>query len=194
MLVLKNYSIMKRIVNLKKNIVQVSLVLICSITFSNAYSQFAIGLGGAYGTDIEQFAPNLRVYYFPNEKICFGPEIAYFPSITEKIHGIEVEKQLTEYNLTGHYIFELSPKLGVYPLFGLNYSVEKETEYEDEHKIEMTEDAFGANLGAGLHLALGRFLPFAEYKYVTGNLRQHAFSIGVLFTFEKEEEKEIEIE
>lgn len=137
-------------------------------------AQFAAGLGAVYGSDIDQFAPNLRVYLFPNDKICFGPEIAWFPS---KTHD-GIDRQLTEYNFSAHYVFELTHHLAAYPLLGVNYSVEKESGHGETH----TESALGANLGGGVHLVFGRFLPFAEYKYVASELSQHVISIGALFT------------
>ena len=146
---------------------------------ATASGQISAGIGGVYGSDIQQFAPNLRAYYFPNEALCFGPEVAWFPSVTENL----VERQLTELNLTGHYVFEAGARLGLYPLFGLNYSIEREKDRESTH----TESAFGANLGAGFHVAFNRVIPFAEYKYVTGALSQQAVSIGILFILKNEQ-------
>jgi len=178
---------MDHLIKQKINVVYLSVALLFTLLFSNLNAQIAIGAGGVYGTDIEQFAPNLRAYYFPNEKICFGPEVAWFPEISEG----EVERQLTEFNITGHYIFEVHHKVGAYPLFGFNYSIEKETEHDEE----ITEEALGLNLGAGLHLSYGRFLPFVEYKYVTGDLSQHAFSAGVLFIlFDRKKQKHESVE
>jgi len=145
-------------------------------------AQIALGVGGTYGSDIDQFAPNFRAYYFPNEVICFGPEYSWFPSIESN----EVKRQLTEFNLTGHYIFEVSHTMGVYPLTGLNYSREKET----EHGEEETTDAFGLNLGAGVHFAYGRVLPFAEYKYIFSDLSQHVISIGILIVLQEKDQPE----
>ena len=147
--------------------------------FSKGYSQFMAGFGGSYGDDINQFAPNVRVYYFPNHKICFGPEFAHFPSIKEG----DVERELTEYGISGHYIFRLNSYLGFYPLIGINYSIEKEKEIG----LEGETYSIGANLGAGFHLEFGRYFPFAEYKYVASGLPQNVFSIGVLINVKNQD-------
>ncbi|MCZ6520372.1 MAG: hypothetical protein O6848_02605 [Bacteroidetes bacterium] len=145
-------------------------------------AQIALGLGGTYGSDIDQFAPNFRAYYFPTHHICFGPEYSWFPSIESN----DVKRQLTEFNLTGHYLLEISHRTALYPLTGLNYSREKETENGEEE----TTDAFGLNLGAGVHFAYGRVLPFAEYKYIFSDLSQHVISIGILIVVQEKGQSE----
>lgn len=130
------------------------------------------GVGGSYGDDIDQFAPNIRLYYFPNHKICLGPEVAYFPTVKEG----ELERELIEYNFSAHLIFNLTKRIAAFPAVGLNYSMETERELD----IEKQESSLGLNLGGGIHLEYGRYFPYIEYKYVASNLPQNAFSIGVL--------------
>ncbi len=130
------------------------------------------GVGASYGDDIEQYAPNIRLYYFPSHKICFGPEFALFPTVKEG----QVERKLTEYGISGHYIFQLNEYIGLYPLAGLNYAIETEN-FQD---VVEEKTAFGANLGGGFHLEFGRYFPFAEYKYVASSLSQNVISVGLL--------------
>jgi len=138
----------------------------------NSSAQFMGGIGASYGDDIQQFAPNLRLYYFPNHKICLGPELAYFPTIEEK----GIKKELMEYGFSGHYIFPLSEHLAFYPLVGLNFAIETKSHQDVVEEVT----SFGANLGAGFHLECGRYFPYAEYKYVASALAQNVFSIGLL--------------
>ena len=157
-------------------------ILFCFGLIQKSNAQIMIGAGGSYGDDIQQFAPNLRIYFFPNHKICFGPEFAYFPKIKEG----GIEKELTEFGISGHYIFKLSESIGFYPLVGINYAIETERELD----IHEEKTSLGLNLGGGFHLEYGRFFPFAEYKYVTSDLAQSVFSIGVLFNISKTEKED----
>jgi len=140
--------------------------------YQSSIAQIMLGFGGSYGDDIQQFAPNFRVYYFPNHKICFGPEFAHFPRIKER----EQERELTEYGFTGHYIFNVNERVGVFPLVGLNYAIERERELDQFEE----ESSFGLNIGGGIHIEYDRYFPYVEYKYVASRLAQSVFSIGVL--------------
>jgi hypothetical protein len=153
---------------------KVSMLFLLLTSVCNGYAQsIMFGVGGTYGTDIQQSAPNFRLYYGLNEHICFGPEYSYFP--TKSHHNSDV--QLSEYGFVAHYIFEVAEKAGLYPLVGLNYSVEKESHQEES----ITHDAFGASVGLGFHLMVKNVLPFAEYKFITGPLSQSTFSIGLIY-------------
>ena len=86
----------------------------------------------------------------------------------------------SEYNLSLHYIFELSHVVGVYPLTGINYAIENERYTISGHE-DHRMDAFGLNIGAGVHFELKRWFPVVEYKYVISDLPQHALAIGALY-------------
>jgi len=139
------------------------------------------GLGTTYGSDIEGIGINVREYYFFNHHVCFGPEASFFPN-----HKVgEYDKSLIELNFTGHYIFELNEHLGIYPLTGLNYSIEKES----MHNETKTVDEFGLNIGMGVHYKVKSLFPYIEYKYITGGLSQHVYSLGILFSLSKNKEE-----
>lgn len=160
---------------LKTGFIAISLMLL-SLISCNCHAQLLVGTGTSYGTDIQQFALHTRVYYYPSERICFGPEFSYFPKTSE--NGIS--RQLTEYGLAFHYIFELNEKLGIYPLTSFNYS----REVENSHQHTQLNTAFGIGFGAGLHASFGDFFPFIEGKYLTGNLAQASVNAGVIYRFE----------
>lgn len=142
--------------------------------FRTAQSQSVmLGAGGSYGSDIEQFAPNFRVYYGLSHAICFGPEYSYFP---KTMHG-EEELQLMEYGFVAHYIFLVKDKLGIFPLVGFNYSVETSTEHGKSH----TKEAAGSSVGLGLHYEFKNLLPYIEYKIISGELSQSTFSVGLIY-------------
>ena len=58
-----------------------------------------------------------------------------------------MERDLTEYNISAHFIFEVSHTTALFPLMGINYSREKET----IGSMVSSEEAFGLNLGGGEH-------------------------------------------
>lgn len=152
-----------------------TLLLFLVQSYVSSSQSIMVGAGGIYGTDIEQVGVNARVYYGLNEQICFGPEFSYFPKVT---HGSE-SIQLNEYGFVVHYIFEIKEEVGLYPLLGINYSVE-ESEYLG---YTHTNKAMGAAIGAGMHLEVKNFMPFIEYKYIMGELSQSTFSLGVIYNF-----------
>ncbi|NOQ71120.1 MAG: outer membrane beta-barrel protein [Crocinitomix sp.] len=166
---------------------KIALIIALSITSKTGLSQsIMFGAGGSYGTDIQQFAPNFRIYYGLTEHICFGPEFSYFPSIKHE----EVDVQLTEYGFVAHYIFEIKHKAGIYPLIGINYSVENETHNEESH----TTSAWGASMGLGVHFNFKNLLPFAEYKFITGELSQSTLSLGLIYNLHFGQKKHSETE
>ena len=123
---------------------------------------------------------NTRIYYGVNERFCFGPEISFFPyqQLTDTY-----ETQLWEANVNAHYVFELAHRLGIYPLSGLNYSIENERLLNSD-EIER-HNALGINYGAGLHYSINRVLLFTEFKGVVGQLSDEFITLGAVFLLTK---------
>ncbi|NER16088.1 outer membrane beta-barrel protein [Spongiivirga citrea] len=145
------------------------------------------GLAATYSTKLEVTGINARLYYAADHHYCFGPEVSFFKKDTE-----EGELSLFEANANLHYILDLKKGLGVYPLGGFNYTTETETKDLNETEEKHTENAFGLNIGAGMHYASGRILFFGEYKYVVSELDDHFISVGALINFSlAKKEKEI---
>lgn len=145
---------------------------------TQAKAQLLVGGGPLYGDDIEELGANLRLYTFIGDKICFGPEFTAFGKHETVIDGDPAELSLWEVNFNAHYIFEVNEGLGLYPVAGLNYS--KETEDIEGHS-DLTEDAFGVNLGFGVHYELQKFIVYTEYDRLFSDLSQNSFTLGVLF-------------
>ena len=82
---------------------------------------FIVGFGPTFELNNGLTGINGRLYYGVNESFCFGPEISYFP-----YQSIDKgnEKSILDLNINAHYIFELSEKIGFYPLTGINYTIE----------------------------------------------------------------------
>lgn len=150
----------------------------------------SVGPGLDYGFGFENPALHLRSYAFLNEHLCFGPEFNYFLPKTTTVGGEEERENLWEINLNAHYVFELSHKVGAYPIAGFNYSRESVLELHHSEAEPKIESAFGVNIGVGAHYSLGRLIPFVEYLYLASELGQHSAVIGTfIILWEKEHEE-----
>jgi len=93
-------------------------------------------------------------------------------------------------NLNAHYIFEITEKLGFYPLSGINYTIENERLIENTESEE-DEKAFGINYGAGFHYNLFKdVFVFAEFKGIIGQLNAQFITTGVIINIPFKKEKE----
>lgn len=163
-----------------------STLLLLLIITQLAKAQLLVGGGPLYGDDIEELGANIRLYTFVGDKICFGPEFTAFGKHDTMIDGEAAELSLWEVNFNGHYIFEVSEGLGLYPVAGFNYS--KETEAIAGH-ADAIEDAFGINLGIGVHYELNKLIVYTEYDRLFSDLSQNSFTVGVLFHLGKKGQK-----
>jgi len=153
------------------------------LAFNTALAQenFVVGVGSSLELDENIFGANLRAYYGVNEQLCFGPEVSYFP-----YQEIDEEYQLSivDLNVNAHYIFEINHKLGIYPLSGINYTIEKERLIEDKDRSIQIEE-LGLNYGLGLHYNFGSFYLFGEFKGIIGQLNDHFITIGAIFSLKR---------
>ena len=131
-------------------------------------SSLTIGIGVPYSTAINQIGINLRMYFNIGEHICFGPEYSYFRND---------EYEIVDFDLIGHYIFE-TPIVGIYPLFGVNYTVETDRVFDDE-----VEEEFGLIYGLGVHRNVAGVTFFAEYSRVEFGIDDQFVTGGVMYTF-----------
>lgn len=153
---------------------RVLILSLLLISGSLSAQRYSIGLATAYGNDIETVGYQIRAYYNVDHKTCFGPEFTYFPETTHTVAGEQVDVSLTEYNFNGHHhLYFGLEHLGIYPLGGLNYSIEKIGEEE--------ETAFGFNIGAGLHYSKKKWTFFSEVIHLTGDLSEETFVFGIFY-------------
>jgi len=90
-----------------------------------------------------------------------------------------VDVTLREINFNGHYIIHTGIEdLGIYPVGGLNYSVEEEGEEDIK--------AWGLNIGAGIHYELDHhWTIFGEFIHLTGELSEETTLFGIFYTLRK---------
>ena len=166
------------------------LLFLMGILPTIAHAQhFSAGGGIPFNITVETPGLNLRGYYNMGEHFCFGPEFTFFLPKNETHGDEETETTIWEFNLNAHYIFELNERLGIYPVFGFNYTQEREeiTFLPSGEKEGETIDAFGINLGGGLHVPFPKFIPFIEYEYVVGDLSEHIVTVGLFFNLGKKD-------
>lgn len=133
-------------------------------------NSFSAGLGAAHSFELEKAGINGRFYYNFHENICFGPEFTYFK--TE-------DAEILDFDVVVHYIFE-TPWVGIYPVAGINYTVE--TIFHDLSRSK-TEDGFGVIYGLGVHRNIKRVTFFIEYTRLNGAFNDHFLSLGAFYRF-----------
>ncbi|MEO1011410.1 MAG: hypothetical protein AAFX53_08905 [Bacteroidota bacterium] len=147
----------------------------------SAQEGLMVGGGPSFELDESLFGLNARLFYGTGPTFCFGPEITFFPY---KEIDKEQELSIVDLNVNAHYIFEISHILGIYPLGGINYTIEKERLIADTDTVEEIGE-FGLNYGFGAHYNLNRFFIFAEFKGVAGQLNDEFLTIGIILPFGK---------
>lgn len=174
----------------KKIAIFSSIILCTSMTLKAQKELLFGGFGGALELGQELIGANARFFYGVNEAFCFGPEISFFP-YQDTEEGFQ--ESIIDLNINAHYIFEVTHKLGLYPLSGINYTIEKERLVINNDESE-TENEFGINYGFGAHYIISRSFVFAEIKGVIGQLSGEFITAGVIShlnksTSKKEHEK-----
>ena len=159
--------------------------MVLVIVAVEGYSQeeaLIVGVGSSLELEDGLVGVNARAYYGLNEQFCFGPEVSYFPyqSIDDGY-----EKSIVDLNFYALYIFELNEKIGLYPLSGLNYTIEEERLRDDDEK----EEEFGVNYGLGVHYRLKHFFVFTEFKGIVGALNDEFITIGAIIPLKKKEKE-----
>ncbi|WP_425234406.1 hypothetical protein [Ulvibacterium sp.] len=151
----------------------------------NAQEGLMGGGGPSFELDENLFGINARLFYGTDPTFCFGPEVTFFPyqEIDE-----EYELSVIDLNANAHYIVEISHKLGIYPLGGINYTIEKERLISDTDDMEEVSE-FGLNYGLGAHYNLHHFFIFAEFKGVAGQLNDEFFTAGIILPLGKSNEE-----
>lgn len=176
-------------------LIVLALLLFPAALFAQLENSLSFGGGPTYTLLLDEPGLNARVYYNTGPHLCFGLEASRFRA-HETWQGVfDYRTRIMDVNLNAHYVFHLSHKVGVYPVSGLNYTIENREVSRNEVLVE-TEDhsAFGFNLGGGTHAVFGNWIGFMEYQHVFSDLKDDIITLGVLYTisFGKQEEHSTE--
>ena len=169
-----------------KNIKVFILSVLCCLSAQMMQSQsISVGGGFEYNMSIDEVGYHLRAYYNIGEHICFGPEFTTFGDKRIVEDGVDIDESSVEYNLNGHYIFELSHKIGTYPILGLNHTRIKEEYIEPttNEPVQKNINTWAANLGWGTHYNLKNGSIFFEYHTSISTPGDHILSLGAFFNF-----------
>jgi len=124
-----------------------------------------VGLGLSQSLHHKANGINTRVYYNVNEKLCFGPELAYR-------QGGDFKS--TDVNLVAHYILDIH-HFGFYPLLGASFTTEES--HGNKH------EGLGFVYGAGVHRNIKHFTLFAEYARINGAVHDEVITAGAMYVF-----------
>lgn len=139
----------------------------CDSEIKKLETSFTAAISLPYSFHLNTIGINPRLYYNIGEHICFGPEASYFK---------KDDISILDLNFVGHYIFEIK-QIGVYPLVGLNYTIENEPMHKEEE--------LGFVFGAGFHKGFNKLMLFSEYSHVQSHLNIDDFiTVGSMIHFE----------
>jgi len=149
-----------------------SFLFLC-FAFEIASAQEVLVVGGGPSIELENslYGINARLFYGPNERFCYGPEVTYFP-----YQEIDEENELSviDLNVNAHYFFELAPELEIYPLTGVNFTIEQERLLADDNEVDN----------------FGKLYVFSEFKGILGKLNDEFITVGVLFSLKSHAKEE----
>lgn len=137
----------------------------------NAAGDFGIGVGVAYGFDIEEIGINAGVQYSFTNDIRTAFDFTYYLA----------DEGITwwEANVNAHYFFVNDEALRLYALAGVQYAY-----WEIEFMgISVDDSEVGFNVGAGLEYNLGGVSIFVEPKFTINGFEQLNVTGGVRLSF-----------
>ena len=161
---------------MKKSVLTILMILLLA-----AASMAQIRAGGllGYGSGIDRWGLGVNGEFMFNDRMAVSPSVLfYFP---QTVSGLKYS--YWELNGNFHYYFLREDIMNVYGLAGLNLTtarVRRDAPFLDSNTSRTNSEA-GVNLGIGTHFNLGPVLPFAELKYVAGDIDQVVLWLGAKF-------------
>jgi outer membrane protein X len=137
----------------------------------------AIGVSVGYGSEIESIAIGAKFNYGITDQIRLSPSFNYFLG----------KDGLSEWEINAdvHYLFNIAPKVAIYPLAGLTFVGWRFDWGGMFEGASSTTTRFGANVGAGIGTQLTDNIGIGlEVKYsVVSDLDQFVPSINLTYKF-----------
>lgn len=172
-----------------KRIIQVVCIIVGLFfaTYSSGFAQddvietkssLDVGVGLAYGMQIESLGINANAYYPISNKLSAGGGLTYFfpqdtPGATRSWFAI---------NFNGQYLLHSKENLNIYGLAGLNILIQS-INFEDNQLEDVSESELGLNLGGGVEYGINFADLFGELKVagIGGDADQLVISGGLRF-------------
>lgn len=176
----RNNNSLKHTINMKKITLLVLFLGLVGFTANsnaqNMQGDFAVGLGAAYGFDVEELGINANVNYSFTDEIRAAVDFTYYLA--------DSDFTIWEFNANAHYLFMNEMDLRIYALAGLQYyNFEFEFDLGGFGTLAAEDDGIGFNVGAGIEYDLGGIMLFAEPKFTISGLEQLNVTAGVRFAF-----------
>jgi hypothetical protein len=171
---------------MKKSILALTVIMFASLCAS---AQMNVGVGLAYGTEVEKPAIVVNGQYFVNDKVAIAPGlIFYFPEKVKTTSGGSTytsKSSFWEFNADVNYYF-VESTVRVYAIGGLNVSSAKGSYKGPGIDVSSSNSEFGVNLGIGLDFkTAGKLTPFIQTKYTISDYDQLVLMGGVRFAIGK---------
>lgn len=146
-------------------------------------AQISVGGGLGYNEKISGPGVTLKGVFQITDNIAISPSASYF--FGNQIYGYN--RSVIAGDVNAHYYFNIiESKLKVYPVAGANFSSYKTggsyyNGFFGYNTQKITDNAFGANLGAGATWAFSdKLRVYLEPKYILSDYSQVVINAGVL--------------
>jgi len=159
------------------------LAIIICLFVSQIHAQISLGGGLGYNEKISGPGITLKGVLNISDNIAISPSASYF--FGNQVFGYN--RSLFAGDINAHYYFDIiESKLKVYPVVGANFSSYKTGDsyydiYYDYNTQEISESAFGGNIGAGATWSFSEKLKvYLEPKFVVSDYSQIVINAGLL--------------
>jgi hypothetical protein len=161
--------------------VKVPLLFVIGIFMSTGLqaqeSKWLLGTGITYCSYVQNPGVNLNITYRVFANLHIGPDFSAILNKEVTENGVKIIRKELEYNFNGQYLFDISEKVALYPLVGINFSkitIHPENETADKRLVT------ALNTGGGIEIKIKRVRLFFESKFVT-KFPKYDLTTGVLF-------------
>lgn len=182
---------------MKKSILILILALgICVASNTSSFAQLSqpgdlkVGVGLAYGSEVENLGIKADGYYTINEQFRVGADLVYYFPDSQDFGSAETTINYFGINFNGNYVFINEADMLVYGIAGiniLNISVDSEGFGNGGFgggSFSSSTTETGLNLGGGAEFGMGFGALFAELKFagIGGDADQIVFGGGARFS------------
>lgn len=165
---------------MKKAFISIMFVVFCLGTFAQK-GEKAVGINLNYGTTAESVGLGAKFQYGITDKIRIEPSLTYYFGDTGML----------DITANAHYLFDIAPKLKVYPLAGIGFDMCRyETlvikEYDEMTIEKETASCFKFDFGGGIEYDIAKNISLGlelKYDIITDGYSQFVAIIGAKYKF-----------
>lgn len=173
--------------NVNIPLLSVLVVMLISLCAFNTQAQNQTGdlyggLNVGYGFEVEEPSIGANGFYSITDEIRAGAEFIWF--FTDS--GIDdVDFNVYEFNVNGHYIFQDEDGLKLYGLAGINHITFSWDTPNNQtgFRVASSFSETGLNIGGGVEYDAGGFFLFGEPKFTLSDADQFSINVGARMQF-----------